>query len=31
VMDGDSEETWAIRSVYGIGYKLVEAEPLQDV
>lgn len=28
VMDGDSEETWAIRSVYGIGYKLVEAEPI---
>jgi DNA-binding response OmpR family regulator len=28
VMDGDSEETWAIRSVYGIGYKLIEAEPI---
>lgn len=28
VMDGDSEDTWPIRSVYGIGYKLVEAEPV---
>ncbi|MFW5973703.1 MAG: response regulator transcription factor, partial [Bacteroidota bacterium] len=26
VMDGDSEETWPIQSVYGIGYKLVGAE-----
>lgn len=26
VMDGTSEETWPIQSVYGIGYKLVEAE-----
>lgn len=26
VMDGDSEESWPIRSVYGIGYKLVDAE-----
>ncbi len=26
VMDGDDEETWPIRSVYGIGYKLVGAE-----
>ena len=25
VMDGDSEETWPIQSVYGIGYKLVGA------
>ncbi len=29
VMDGDDEETWAIRSVYGIGYKLVGAEQVQ--
>lgn len=28
VMDGDDEESWAIKSVYGIGYKLVGAEPL---
>jgi DNA-binding response OmpR family regulator len=27
VMDGEDEETWPIRSVYGIGYKLVGAEP----
>lgn len=25
-MEGDDEETWAIQSVYGIGYKLVGAE-----
>lgn len=25
-MDGDSEEEWAIQSVYGIGYKLVGAQ-----
>jgi DNA-binding response OmpR family regulator len=25
-MEGDSEESWAIQSVYGIGYKLVGAE-----
>ena len=30
VMDGDDEETWPIRSVYGIGYKLVGAEPVED-
>lgn len=28
VMDGTSEETWPIQSVYGIGYKLVQAEPI---
>ena len=27
VMDGEDEETWPIRSIYGIGYKLVGAEP----
>ena len=27
VMDGEDEETWPIKSVYGIGYKLVGAEP----
>lgn len=26
VMDGEDEESWAIKSVYGIGYKLVGAE-----
>ncbi len=26
VMDGEDEESWPIRSVYGIGYKLVGAE-----
>lgn len=26
VMDGEDEDTWPIRSVYGIGYKLVGAE-----
>ena len=26
VMDGEDEETWPIKSVYGIGYKLVGAE-----
>lgn len=26
IMDGESEETWPIKSVYGIGYKLVGAE-----
>ena len=29
VMDGEEEETWPIKSVYGIGYKLVGAEPVQ--
>ncbi len=29
VMDGEDEETWPIRSVYGIGYKLVGAEPVE--
>jgi DNA-binding response OmpR family regulator len=29
VMDGQDEETWAIRSVYGIGYKLAEAERVE--
>ena len=27
VMDGEDEESWPIRSIYGIGYKLVGAEP----
>ena len=26
IMDGEDEETWPIKSVYGIGYKLVGAE-----
>ncbi len=26
IMDGDDEETWPIKSVYGIGYKLIGAE-----
>lgn len=26
VMDGDDEESWPIKSVYGIGYKLVDAD-----
>lgn len=26
IMDGDDEDSWAIKSVYGIGYKLVGAE-----
>lgn len=30
VMDGDSEESWAIQSVYGIGYKLVGATRLDN-
>jgi hypothetical protein len=25
-MDGEDEETWPIKSVYGIGYKLVDVE-----
>jgi hypothetical protein len=25
-MEGEDEESWAIQSVYGIGYKLVGAE-----
>ncbi len=29
VMDGEDEETWAIKSVYGIGYKLVDVEPVE--
>jgi DNA-binding response OmpR family regulator len=29
VMDGDSEDEWAIQSVYGIGYKLEGAERLE--
>ncbi len=29
VMDGDDEESWPIRSVYGIGYKLVGADPVE--
>ena len=28
VMDGEDEETWPIQSVYGIGYKLVGADPI---
>lgn len=27
VMNGEDEDTWPIKSVYGIGYKLVGAEP----
>lgn len=30
VMDGDEESTWAIRSVYGIGYKLIGATRVED-
>jgi DNA-binding response OmpR family regulator len=30
VMDGDDEETWPIKSVYGIGYKLVGAEVVSE-
>ena len=30
VMDGDDEENWAIQSVYGIGYKLVGAERIDE-
>ncbi|MGM0705171.1 MAG: response regulator transcription factor [Bacteroidota bacterium] len=30
VMDGDEESQWAIRSVYGIGYKLVGATRIAD-
>lgn len=30
IMDGEDEETWAIKSVYGIGYKLVGAERVSD-
>lgn len=30
VMDGEDETTWAIQSVYGIGYKLIGAEKKQD-
>jgi DNA-binding response OmpR family regulator len=26
IMDGEDEETWPIKSVYGIGYKLVDVE-----
>ncbi|WP_022836689.1 response regulator transcription factor [Salisaeta longa] len=29
VMDGTDEQSWAIQSVYGIGYKLVGADPVQ--
>jgi hypothetical protein len=29
-MDGDNEDEWAIQSVYGIGYKLVKADRLDD-
>jgi hypothetical protein len=28
-MDGESEDEWAIQSVYGIGYKLEGAERLE--
>ena len=28
IMDGEDEDTWPIKSVYGIGYKLVEVERL---
>jgi DNA-binding response OmpR family regulator len=30
VMDGEDEETWAIQSVYGIGYKLIGADKVLD-
>lgn len=30
VMNGKDEESWPIQSVYGIGYKLIGAEPLED-
>ena len=30
IMDGDDEDSWAIKSVYGIGYKLVGAERVQE-
>jgi DNA-binding response OmpR family regulator len=30
VMDGDEESQWAIRSVYGIGYKLVGATHVEE-
>jgi DNA-binding response OmpR family regulator len=30
VMEGDSEDTWPIQSVYGIGYKLVGAERIDE-
>ena len=29
IMDGDDEETWPIKSFYGIGYKLVGAERVE--
>ncbi|MFB3133037.1 MAG: response regulator transcription factor [Rhodothermales bacterium] len=29
IMDGEGEETWPIKSVYGIGYKLVGAERVE--
>lgn len=29
IMDGEDEETWPIKSVYGIGYKLVGAERVE--
>ena len=29
IMDGDDEETWPIKSVYGIGYKLIGAERVE--
>lgn len=29
VMDGEDEDSWAIKSVYGIGYKLVGAERVE--
>ena len=31
VMDGDDEDSWPIRSVYGIGYKLVGVEAIATV
>ena len=29
LMDGEDEETWPIKSVYGIGYKIVEVERVE--
>ncbi len=29
VMDGEDEETWPIKSVYGIGYKIVDVEQVE--
>jgi DNA-binding response OmpR family regulator len=29
LMNGEDEETWPIKSIYGIGYKLVDAERVE--